>query len=124
MYCSILCEDQYYNIHKKFDLMSYHIIHSINKTSEESAKILIEMINQRSHELTIKTIDKLKYISHQHARLDSTSKILITLLNEPKDNLDNSEIVTIYNGFNLYTFIFIIIIGLYVGFLIEKVRLK
>ena len=108
MTCLNLCESHFTNIYSKIDRLSE--IRNITILTNLTRDIEIY-----SREFVNKLQLKLFQISHQHARLDATSTILMDLLKQ-------DDIVT-YSGINLYEFLVLILIAFSVGYFIELFRI-
>ncbi len=121
MKCSPLCEDNFMSIYQKFDQFGDRMLLSLNKTNVEISKEVKKLVDELSLALIIKTKLNMQKISHHHARLEASSRILEQMVQiEP---IQNESIVRhVHNGLNLYQFIGLMIVFLCLGINFEIIR--
>jgi len=119
MSCVKLCEDNFLSIYEKLDVFKVRVIEMLNNSNvnEELKEVLEEM----SMHIILKTRINMEKISHHHARLDATSRVLQDLLE--RDQVER-EIHDTYRGMNLFQFMWIAFIFMCIGFNLEIIRLK
>ncbi len=117
--CSPLCEDNFITIYRKLDEFGERMIHTLNKTSLTNE--IKQMVDEMSLALIIKTKLNMQKISHQHARIEATSRVLENLLQiDPQQQI--TEVRHIQKGLNIYQFIILMIVFLCIGINFEIIR--
>lgn len=119
--CFSICESNFIQIYEKFDKFSEYVIDSLNKTSVDLSKELTEIVDEMSLVLMIKLKRNIEKISHQHSRLEATSRVLEQLFEKEEFITETRDIKL---GLNVYQFILLCIIFLCIGINIETIRLR
>lgn len=134
MQCSNLCEDNFITVYEKFDAFGKHMIQSLNKTNIELSKEIKQIVDEMSLALIIKTKLNMQKISHHHARLEATSRVLEQILQPPvlephvlsqkmfEPELFEYETRHTNRGLNYYQFILLCIVFVCIGINFETIR--
>ena len=116
--CLTLCEDNFITIYKKLDDFDELMIHSLKTSLTNEIK---QMVDEMSLALIIKTKLNMQKISHQHAQIEATSRVLENLL---QGFPQIREVRHIQRGLNVYQFILLMIVFLCIGINIEIIRIR
>jgi hypothetical protein len=121
MKCSNLCEDNFIPIYQKFDAFGEYAIRMMNQSSIEASEELKKLVSNMSQLLIEKTKQNMAKISHHHARLEASSRIL-------EEMLTGTELLTETRhtqlGMNGYQFLVACFIFLCIGINIEIIRAR
>jgi len=123
MSCTDLCEYNFIHIYEKFDAFGEYVIETMNKTSAEASEELKNMISDMSQILVEKTKQNMAKISHRHARLEASSRILEQMLTQDL-LIETHETKHIQQGMNVYQFLVMCFVFLCIGINIEIIRTR